>query len=93
MAYYKRGSRRDADSAHDTITATALVRNLSVAIDKVIITRHRFFYITKGSQSVAELSPSPKPGLPINQLAKLLRSLPKPGNDATAIAKENALSN
>jgi len=92
VAYYKRGSRRDAGSAHDTITATALVRNLSVAIDKVRITRYRF-YITKGSQTVAELSPSPKPGLPINQLAKLLRSLPKPGNDATAIAKENALSN
>ncbi len=76
-----------AKSAHDTITATELVRNLSVAIDKVRITGHSL-YITKGSQTVAKLNPPPKPGLPIGKLAELLRSLPKPGDDASAMAKD-----
>lgn len=76
-----------ADSEHDTITATELVRNLSVAIDKVRITRQSL-YITKGSQTVAELSPPPKLGLPINKLAGLLTSLPKLGDDASAMSKD-----
>jgi antitoxin (DNA-binding transcriptional repressor) of toxin-antitoxin stability system len=42
-----------AKPAHDTITATELVRNLSVIIDKVRLTGHSL-YITKGSQTVAE---------------------------------------
>lgn len=74
-------------TAHDTISATDLVRNLSVAIDKVRISRHSL-YITKGSQTVAELSPPPKAGLPINKLAGLLKSLPKLGDDASAMAKD-----
>jgi len=76
-----------AKPAHDTITATELVRNLAVAIDKVRMTGHSL-YITKGSQTVAELSPPPKPGLPINKLAGLLKSLPKLGDDASAMAKD-----
>ncbi len=76
-----------AKPAHDTITATELVRNLSVAIDRVRITGHSL-YITKGLQTVAELSPPPKPGLAINKLAGLLRSLPKLGDEATALAKD-----
>jgi len=72
-----------AKPAHDAITATELVRNLSVAIDKVRMTGN-----TKGSQTVAELSPPPKPGLPINKLADLLKSLPKLGDDASAMAKD-----
>ncbi len=72
-------------SAHETITATELVRSLSAAIDKVRMTGHSL-YITKGSQTVAELSPPPKPGLPTNKLAGLIRSLPKLGEDATAMA-------
>lgn len=71
----------------DTITATELVRNLSFAIDKVRITGNSL-YITKGAQTVAELSPPPKPGLPINKLAELLKSLPKLGDDASAMAKD-----
>lgn len=73
--------------ASDTITATELVRNLSVAIDKVRMTGHSV-YITKGSQTVAELSPPPKSGLPINKLAGLLNALPKLGDDAAALAKD-----
>ncbi|MCP5007991.1 MAG: hypothetical protein GY941_29265 [Planctomycetes bacterium] len=74
-------------STHETITATELVRSLSAAIDKVRMTGHSL-YITKGSQTVAELSPPPKPGLPTNKLAGLIRSLPKLGEDATAMAIE-----
>lgn len=74
-------------SVHDTITATELVRNLSIAIDKVRITG-KSLYITKGSQTVAELSPPPKFGLPIKRLAGLLTSLPKLGDDASAMDKD-----
>ncbi|MEE9493593.1 MAG: hypothetical protein V3W04_09490 [Gammaproteobacteria bacterium] len=76
-----------AKPAHDAITATELVRNLAVAIDKVRITGHSL-YITKGSQTVAELSPPPKPGLPINKLAGLLKSLPRLGDDISAMDKD-----
>ncbi len=76
-----------AKPEHDTITATELVRNLSVAIDSVRMTGHSL-YITKGSQTVAELSPPPKPGLPINKLAGLLKSLPKLGDDASTMTKD-----
>ena len=76
-----------AKPAHDTITATELVRNLSLAIDKVRMTGHSL-YITKGSQTVAELSPPPKQGLPINKLAGLLKSLPKLGEGASVMAKD-----
>ena len=76
-----------AKPAHDTITATELVRNLSVAIDKVRMTGHSL-YITKGSQTVAELNPPPKSGLPINKLARLLTSLPKLGDDISAMDKD-----
>ncbi len=74
-------------TAHDTITATELVRNLSAAIDKVRMTGHSL-YITKGSQTVAELNPPPKPGLPLNKLAGLLKLLPKSGNDASAMTSD-----
>lgn len=73
--------------AHDTITAAELVRNLSVAIDKVRVTGHSV-YITNRSQTVAELSPQPKSGLPIRELDRLLNSLPKLGDDAAAMAKD-----
>jgi antitoxin (DNA-binding transcriptional repressor) of toxin-antitoxin stability system len=72
---------------HDTITATELVRNLSVVIDRVRMTGHSL-YITKGSQTVAKLSPPPKVGLPSNKLAGLLRSLPRLGDDASAMDKD-----
>lgn len=76
-----------AKSAHDIITATELVRNLSFAIDKVRISGHSL-YITKGSQIIAELKPPPKPGLSIRKLASVLRSLPKLGDDASAMDKD-----
>jgi len=60
-----------AKPAHDSITATELVRNLSVVIDKVRISGHSL-YITKGSQTIAELNPPPKHGLPIDKLIALL---------------------
>lgn len=74
-------------STHDTITSTELVRNLSVAIDRVRLTGHSL-YITKGSQTVAELSPPPKPGVTMNRLSALLKSLPTLGADASAMAED-----
>jgi len=79
--------RKMAKPAHNTITATELVRNLSVAIDKVRVSGQGL-YITKGSQTVAELKPPPKAGLAINKLAGLLNSLPKLGDAATDMAKD-----
>jgi len=72
---------------HDTITSTELVRNLSVAIDRVRLTGHSL-YITKGSQTVAELSPPPKRGVAMSQLSALLKSLPRLGTDATVMAED-----
>jgi len=72
---------------HDAITTTELVRNLSIAIDKVRMTGHSL-YITKGLQTVAELRPPPKLGLPINKLAIFLKSLPKLGDDTSDMAKD-----
>ncbi len=71
---------------HETVSATELVRNLSVLIDKVRIS-NRSLYITKGSQTVAELSPPPKPGLPVGELGRLLSSLPKLGEDAKLLVE------
>ncbi len=76
-----------AKAAHDTMTATELVRNLSAAIDRVRVTGYSL-YITKGAQTVAELKPPPKSGLPINRLAVLLNSLPKSGDDAATMSRD-----
>lgn len=73
--------------AHDTITATELVRNLSAAIDKVRMTGCSL-YITKGSQTVAALNPPPRPGLPLTQLIALLEALPKLEGDAAGLARD-----
>lgn len=72
---------------HEKITATELVRNLSTVIDKVRISGQSM-YITKGSQTIAKLSPPPKAGYPINKLASLLGSLPKLGDDAETLSKD-----
>ena len=75
------------NKVHETITATDLVRNLSVVIDKVRMSG-RSLYITKGSQTVAELSPPPKAGCPVTKLADLLRSLPRLEEEGTAMAED-----
>ncbi len=75
------------NKALETITTTELVRNLSVVIDKVRISG-RSLYITKGSQTVAELSPPPKVGCPVTKLADLLRSLPRLKEEGTAMAED-----
>jgi antitoxin (DNA-binding transcriptional repressor) of toxin-antitoxin stability system len=74
-------------TAHESISATELVRNLSAMIDKVRMSG-RSLYITKGTQTVAELSPPPRSGYPIVKLASLLNSLPKLDSDAEAMAKD-----
>ncbi len=66
---------------HESISATELARNVSMSIDKVRISG-RSMYITKGSQTVAELCPPPKSGFSVEKLGDLLRSLPKLGTDA-----------
>lgn len=73
--------------AHESITATELVRNLSAAIDKVRVSG-RSLYITKGTQTVAELSPPPKAGFPMTNLTDFLASLPKLNDDAEAMAND-----
>ena len=70
-----------------SITATELVRNLSLFIDQVRISGQSL-YITKGSQTVAELSPAPKVGYPINRLADLLNTLPKLNEEAQAMSDD-----
>jgi len=79
--------RKMSKPAHDTITATQLVRNLSAALDTVRVTGNSL-YITKGSQTVAELSPPPKTGLPLNKLVELLKALPKLGSDGIPMSKD-----
>ena len=44
---------------HEVISATELARNVSITIDKVRMSGHSL-YITKSSQTVAELCPPPK---------------------------------
>lgn len=73
----------------ESITATELARNVSSSIDRVRITR-KSLHVTKGSQTVAELCPPPKRGLPIEQLPNLLASLPKLGDDSKAFERDLA---
>jgi len=72
---------------NETVSATELVRNLSAVIDKVRISG-RSLYITKGSQTVAELIPPPKAGLLVGDLQQLLTSLPTLGKDADTLAED-----
>ena len=69
---------------HETVSATELARNLSAVIDRVRLSR-RSLYITKGAQTVAELSPPPPQGLQVEELARLLSSLPRLGKDNAAL--------
>ncbi|AUB85624.1 hypothetical protein [Candidatus Thiodictyon syntrophicum] len=75
---------------NESVTTTELVRNLSVVIDRVRLTGRRLA-ITKGSQTVAELSPPAKSGYPIARLGELLASVPKLDGDARAMADDLAL--
>ena len=72
---------------HETITATDLVRNFSAMVDKVRISG-RSIYITKGMQTIAELSPPPKSGFPIKNLASFLKTLPSLGDDADDMSQD-----
>ena len=51
-----------------SISTTEMVRNLSAVIDKVRMSGQSLF-ITKGSQTVAQLSPPPKSGYPVDKLS------------------------
>ena len=75
------------DDVHEVISATEVVRNFSSAIDKV---RYPgiIIYITKGSQTISELSPPPKSGFPTNQLGVLLNSLPGLGEDVELFSED-----
>jgi hypothetical protein len=73
----------------EAVSATALARNLATAIDRVRMSR-RSLRITKGSQTVAHLSPPPKSGFPVDRLADLLASLPSLGADAANLARDQA---
>lgn len=72
---------------HDSISATELARNVAVSIDRVRLTG-RSLFITKGSQTVAELCPPPKTGIAITKLAEVLGALPKLGDDASVMAED-----
>lgn len=75
------------DNIHETISATELVRHLSAMIDKVRISG-RSLYITKGVQTIAELSPPPKSGFPIKNLASFIKTLPSLGSDAQGMSQD-----
>lgn len=75
------------DWQHDSISATDLARNVASVIDKVRVSGHSV-YITKGSQTVAELNPPPKQGLPVSQLGEFLKSLPSLGDDAEQMSED-----
>jgi hypothetical protein len=72
---------------HETISATDLVRHFSAMIDKVRISG-RSLYITKGVQTIAELSPPPKSGFPVKNLASFIKTLPSLGNDAQVMSQD-----
>ena len=72
---------------HETISATDLVRHFSAAIDKVRISG-KSLYITKGVQTIAELSPPPKSGFPIKNLKNFLQNLPSLGDDVEHMSRE-----
>ncbi|MDX2346718.1 MAG: hypothetical protein QNK11_07610 [Legionella sp.] len=72
---------------HETISATKIVRNFSAAVDKVRYTG-KSLYITKGSKTIAELNPPPRPGFPTQCLKELFDTLPALGSDATSFAKD-----
>ena len=72
---------------HETITATDLVRHFSAMVDKVRISG-RSIYITKGMQTIAELSPPPKSGFPIKELASFFKTLPSLGDDAQDMSQD-----
>ena len=75
------------DTIHETISATDLVRHFSAMIDKVRISG-RSLYITKGIQTIAELSPPPKSGFPIKNLASFIKTLPSLGTDAKEMSQD-----
>lgn len=75
------------DIIHETVSATDLVRHLSVMIDKVRMSG-RSLYITKGVKTIAELSPPPKSGFPIKDLANFIKKLPSLGNDAKDLSQD-----
>lgn len=72
---------------HETISATELVRHFSAMVDKVRISG-KSIYITKGVQTIAELSPPPKSGFPIQNLTTFLQSLPCLDEDADSMSKD-----
>ena len=74
---------------HASISVTELARNITANIDNVRISGHSI-YITKGSQTVAELCPPPKPGLSVDKLIDLLHALPRLGDDAAVMANDLA---
>ncbi|KTD35959.1 hypothetical protein Lnau_0943 [Legionella nautarum] len=75
------------NSTHETISATELVRHLSAMIDKVRISG-RSLYITKGVQTIAELSPPPRSGFPIKNLASFIKTLPSLGEEAQGMSQD-----
>ena len=72
---------------HERITATDLVRHFSAFVDKVRVSG-RSIYITKGTQTIAELSPPPKSGFPIKDLVNFINALPRLENDAQDMSND-----
>ena len=72
----------------ESITATALARNMAQTIDNVRMTRTSVL-ITKGTKVIAKLSPPPKNGLSVNGLIGLLKSLPKLSSNDSLQMSEN----
>ena len=78
---------RDNFMQHESISATELARNISTSVDKVRVSG-KSIYITRGTQTVAELCPPPKTGYPVDQLAEMIASLPGLGKDAEVMSND-----
>lgn len=72
---------------HQTVTATALARNLAAMIDHVRISRQSL-QLTKAGLPVAELRPPPKSGYPVSKLSELFKALPKLADDGKTMKKD-----
>ena len=70
-----------------SITATEFVRNFSTVVDKVRLSG-RSISITKGTQTIAKLSPANKAGCPMPELINLLSSTHNLGEDIEALSKD-----
>lgn len=73
---------------HTKATVTDVLRNFSDYINRVSYRGERFV-LTRGGKEVAELVPAPPAGRPLAELADVLDSLPRLGDEEAARLAED----